>query len=268
VTVPRAHARALVVGGTDPLGGAGVFADAATLADLGVVPLVVVTAIVDQDSHGVRAVQPVDVDAVVAQFRRALDDGAPGAVKLGALVTAGIADAVFDALDGAQPMPRVVDPVLAGGTTDTPSMGSADLALAYARPMPATTLITPNAPELARLLRVARIDRADALDAAALELHRRTGAAVLAKAGHVEPAGADRLVLAGRVQRLPVLDAPWRDVHGTGCHLGSAILARLALGDPVDRAVDFGRRWLADQMRDRVRAVGQGRPQIVHGTTP
>ena len=269
VPTPNAHARALVIGGTDPLAGAGVFADAATLVALGVVPLVVVTAIVDQDSHGVRGVRPLDVDTVVVQLRRALDDGCPLAVKLGAMVRASLADAVLDVLDGAGALlPRVIDPVLAGGTPDAPAMASIELATALARPTNPRTLLTPNAPELGAILGLPAPTTPGALDAAARELHARTGAAVLAKAGHVEPPGADRLVVDGRLHVLPAIDAPWADVHGTGCHLGSAITARLALGEPVDRAVAFGREWLAERMRTRVRRVGTGRPQIVHGSTP
>jgi hydroxymethylpyrimidine/phosphomethylpyrimidine kinase len=239
------------------------------LIDHGVVPLVVVATIVVQDSHGVRSMHPVDPALVAAQVERAVMDGKPTAVKLGAMGTAETACAALAALDALAPdIVRLVDPVLAGGTSDAPVMATRALARRYSEPLGRNVILTPNAHELGAILGRVPPNTPDALDAAALDLHTRTGAAVLAKAGHVDPPGADRLVMAGRVHVLAAAHGPWPDVHGTGCHLGSAICAELARGAEVLDAVRSGRRWLADQIETRVREVGSGRPQIVHGSVP
>ena len=77
-------------------------------------------------------------------------------------------------------------------------------------------------------------------------------AAVLVKGGHLAELPAD-LLWDGRKARWfrsrVRIAGRW---HGLGCHLAAAIAARLALGDPLPRAVARGRAVLRRGMRGAV----------------
>src|SRR5690606_1088799 len=133
----------------------GVTADVLTLAERGVHPLVVVSAVVDQDSTAVRSIWPVPEDAFRASLGAAIADGHPRAVKVGLIPSAELGRALAEALGTlAREVPIVVDPVLSGGAGGATPMAAAAayaplLALARRR----LVVVTPNAPELGVLLR-------------------------------------------------------------------------------------------------------------------
>ncbi|MCB9532173.1 MAG: bifunctional hydroxymethylpyrimidine kinase/phosphomethylpyrimidine kinase [Myxococcales bacterium] len=274
--------RALVVGGSDPLCGAGVFADALTLAELGVAPLAALTVLVDQDSNGVRGFIPVPIPALRQALAAALADGDPDVVKLGAAGTPDHAHALGQALlADATPRERwvAIDPVLAGGS-DGGSLAAASTAaalLALAKTLAGATsaprggvryrvLLTPNAHELAVLLGASPAESSARLVDQAIDLAQASGAWVLGKAGHVDPPGAD--VLAGPDGAYTVLPTlPWPtpapDVHGTGCRLASAIAAHLARGEALSASIGAARQFLARSVADTTTRVGHGRTQFV-----
>src|SRR5690606_5628519 len=77
----------VTIAGTDSGGAAGIAADLATFAALGVHGACVVTAVTAQDTTGVRAIHPVPYDVVAAQLDAVLEDLDPVAVKTGMLAT-------------------------------------------------------------------------------------------------------------------------------------------------------------------------------------
>lgn len=259
--------RILAVGGTDPLSGAGIVADALTIAECGGHPLTVPTAIVDQDSTAVRSFEPVSSASFERSLVAALTDGRPDAVKVGMLASGAQAGILSDLLAVHLPRSRpvVVDPVMRGGVGST----AADLAEAgaYAALLDLDArfevVFTPNAVELAELLGEAAASDRDGLQAQALEFHRRTGVSLVAKGGHVEPPGEDFAIFHGAARRLAPTAGVTADVHGTGCRLASALATGLGQGMSPWQAVDRAREYLADSFRRRVAAIGVGRAQFV-----
>ena len=75
--------RVLSVAGTDPTGGAGVHADLKSFAAHGAYGMAVVTALVAQNTHGVRAVHVPDVGFLRAQLDAVSEDVTVDAVKIG-----------------------------------------------------------------------------------------------------------------------------------------------------------------------------------------
>jgi hydroxymethylpyrimidine/phosphomethylpyrimidine kinase len=105
-------------------------------------------------------------------------------------------------------------------------------------------LVTPNAPELAALTGCP-VENSRQLEQAAAALSARTGAAVLAKGGHVEgEALTDILIQAGQATRFTSTRIDTRHSHGTGCTLASAIAVHLAHGRPLPEAVARARFFL------------------------
>lgn len=258
----------LVLAGSDPLSGAGVVADALTVAELGVHPITATTAFVDQDSRNTRTWIATNDDAFVAQLEAALADGRPDAIKCGMLGSRRRVEQIGDRLAAGSPRPPVVlDPVLRAGLDDE-SLADSGLSAALralARRLSSERLfvLTPNRDELATLTEQSPATEPQALADQAESLHRDTGAAVLAKGGHLTVGrGHDFLVHNGVVNRLAPLAWPIKDdVHGTGCCLSSAIAALLARGMDLPDAVDSAREVLVSKVGSAIR-VGGGRRQI------
>ena len=100
---------ALTVAGSDPSGGAGIQADLKTFHQFRVYGEAVITLITVQNTRTVSRVELLSPELIREQIEAVLTDIPPGAVKTGALGTAGIIEAVAAALRGAR---LVVDPVM------------------------------------------------------------------------------------------------------------------------------------------------------------
>src|SRR5439155_17625367 len=105
----------LVFGGTDPTGGAGVFADCLTLASFGCHPTAVVTAVTAQDTTGIKQFSCVDTALVIAQARAVLEDMPVAAFKTGMLGNRRITSAVASIVHDYPNIPLIVDPVQTSG---------------------------------------------------------------------------------------------------------------------------------------------------------
>jgi hydroxymethylpyrimidine/phosphomethylpyrimidine kinase len=217
----------LVFAGLDPSGGAGIAADLTAIAAQGVHALPVITALTVQDHNRVYGVEPVDAALIVRQAQALIDAIEIDAVKIGIPGSRANAEAIavlLAALRERRPgLPVVLDPVLASGHGDTLTRGDARAALAPLLAL--ATVVTPN------------LGESQALDTSACE-H------VLVTGGHGEgPQVVNRWLSAGqhwdwRWERLP------GEFHGSGCTLASAIAARLALGEPVGKALDVAQAYV------------------------
>src|SRR5262245_20725178 len=173
----------LSIAGTDPSGGAGLFADMKTFHACGVYGAGVVSAIRVQNTLGVRRVEAVSPALVAAQLAAVLDDLPGAALKTGVLTTAAQVDAIAACLDAYPQNRLVIDPVLTAGSGDP--LGASDVADAIAtRLLPHAVVITPNLDEAARLTQRDVRDLAG-MHRAAEELVARGAAAVLVKGGHL-----------------------------------------------------------------------------------
>jgi len=259
----------LIAGGLDPLGGAGITADATLASVLGLAPLPVALALVEQDSHGVRGLCPIAPDRFAGSFRAALQDGRPAVVRVGVIGSIEAASwMVAELLPWLRSDPArrlVLDPVLRGGSAlGAPLAPDAMLPLLRALASP-QTILTPNAAELAKLS-AAESPRtyAEAVELA-LRLHRETGAAVLLKSGHTDRPGEDGWVADGAVTMLHAQPRWSHDLHGTGCFLATALACGVALGRPPLQAAADASAMLARLVAGGgVAQVGAGRPQLLH----
>ena len=185
-------------------------------------------------------------------------------LKIGLVHNHSVLDAIIDAIEPlAESFPVVVDPVLASGWgTPLPEVALADAI--RDRLLPLATLITPNIPE-AEQLTGCEISDLSGADVAARALLAQGAKAVLVKGGHLTGAPGDVLA---QVDGSAVLSNDVQfaaDVHGTGCHLSSAILALLAQGYSVSEACRRARRYLVACVSIAQPLPSGGRPVIVHG---
>lgn len=270
---------ALTIAGTDPSGAAGVQADLATFRDVGVHGLSVITSVLWQNTQGVRGQQPMSGAAVRAQLDAVCEDLPVAAIKLGLLPSAEVVRAVLDGLDAIEARdgrlpPLVLDPVLVSGDGRTTLVDEGTIALLVGPLLARVDLLTPNVPEAAWLLGGAPLDTPGACHEAARALAARTRGAILLKGGHLPALSADPgarvdlLAFGDQVTPLAALPAIPDDVRGTGCHLSSAIAAWLALGLPLEAAIDRARRHLNGLLHRHRRLIGRGRHVLVHAPEP
>ena len=101
---------ALTIAGSDSSGGAGIQADMKTMTANGVYAMSAVTALTAQNGLGVTGIHAPEPKFVVLQLRAVLDGFPVHAAKTGMLFSAGIINALADALRD-RSFPLVVDPV-------------------------------------------------------------------------------------------------------------------------------------------------------------
>ncbi len=250
----------VIISGLDPSGGAGFIADTRVALEHGVRPVGVVTALTEQDTSGVRAVEPVSHEVLDGQLRALLSDIEVHAVKIGMLGSEEIATVVADALEltGA---PVVWDPVLRPTRGQVP-LYRGDPQRALALLAPHLSLMTPNAAE-AEVLWGRPVRTAEEMREAAAGISGGEGA-VLVTGGDLEEAEAvDCLAWDGRVREYrSARVAQAAPVHGTGCYLSTSIACGLARGAAVDAAVEAAKKRVTERLRNP-QTPGRGLPSVV-----
>jgi hydroxymethylpyrimidine/phosphomethylpyrimidine kinase len=238
----------LLIGGTDPSGGAGLTADVKTLSALGAHGSIAVTAITVQSTGKFSNWYPVERAQVVEQIKAVRDDGPVHAIKTGMTGEPETIRAISDVLaEMFADIPLVVDPLLSSGTgASLGSQGAAAALMKYL--IPACTLCTPNLHEASILAGFEVTDR-HGMEKAGEAIRRMGADSVLVKGGHLAGTPADVLVTkTGSVwyqgERIVA-----EEVHGTGCTLASAIAALLGAGYPLERAVPSALAYLRQGIR-------------------
>jgi hydroxymethylpyrimidine/phosphomethylpyrimidine kinase len=240
--------RILLIGGSDPSGGAGIQADIKTVTMLGGYAMTAITTITVQNTHGVTAIEPLSAELVTAQIDACLADIGADAVKIGMLGSAAVAQAVADQLAG-MTIPIVFDPVMAA--TNGGMLADAATIAAFGRLMAIATLTTPNVTELAAL------GGDNALMARAISF--------LAKGGD---AGDE--IVTDRLVQSDLPDVAWQASrihtshnHGTGCTLASAIATHLGSGMALEHAITQARQFVRSAL-ENAPEFGQGHGPMGH----
>ena len=249
--------RALTIAGSDSGGGAGIQADLATFAALGVWGMSAITSITVQNTQGVHGVSDVPADVVAAQVRAVADDIGVDAAKTGMLSSAAIVEAVADAVAASNIGTLVVDPVFVS-KHGNPLLRPDAVGSLRRRLLPLATIVTPNLPEAAGLAGFEVMTRVD-VEAAAAAILALGPRAVLVKGGHLPPGGpaVDLFAREGQTEWLRSERIDTVDTHGTGCVLSAAITAYLARGESLDAAVANGKTFVTEAIAHAVR-IGRG----------
>lgn len=263
--------RVLSIAGTDPTGGAGIQADLKSIAANGGYAMAVVTALVAQNSLGVRAIHIPPPEFLSEQLRSVSDDVTIDAVKIGMLANADVVDVVESWLEETTPPIVVLDPVMV--STSGRRLLEPEAEASVVRLLTRVDLVTPNLRELGALLgEPPAAEWAGAVRLAG-RLSERHGVTVLLKGGHLGgPGSPDALVDAtGRLpggRHLFQSDATrvnTRNTHGTGCSLSSAMATVQARSSDWAASLTEAKEWLEDSLRHADELdVGSGNGPIHH----
>ena len=256
---------ALTIAGSDSGGGAGIQADLKTFHQFGVHGTSAIVALTAQNTLGVRDVHAVPLAHVTAQLEALAADLPPAAVKTGMLATAPLVRLVATALREHGWARYVLDPVMVATSGDRLLAADAE-AVVRSELLPLAALVTPNLEEAALLTGRPVATTAD-MELAGQALLALGARAALVKGGHLPGDRlTDVLVTPGGTRHFTRARVPSTSTHGTGCTLSAAITAGLALGRPLDRAVEDG----LDYVHRAILAapgLGAGHGPLGHGVS-
>lgn len=270
VTIPNI----LSIAGTDPTGGAGIQADMKSFAAHGGYGMSVVTALVAQNTQGVREIHVPPVEFLRAQLDSVSDDVTIAAAKTGMLGTTAIIQTVADWWDttfARQSRPvLVVDPVMVATSGDRLLDQEAEATLIDF--LHRADLITPNVPELAILAGEPTAETAARLHAQAEQVADAHGVVVLAKGGHMtSDAVVDTLVFPSTEGVRPEacsVSAPrveTTNTHGTGCSVSAAFATLRAKGESWESSLQIVKDWIQRAITGAEQLdVGRGNGPINH----
>lgn len=248
----------LTIAGSDSGGGAGIQADLKVFSALGTYGMSVITAVTAQNTERVLAIQEIDPEIVKAQLEAIFTDIRVDAVKVGMVFSAEIAKVIADSFRKYRPSKVVVDPVMIAKSGDRLLREDAIETL-KTELFPLATLITPNLPEAEALLGRS-ISSIDEMRSASKELSQLYQTQVLLKGGHL-PGKAIDILSSGRTFIAERIDT--KHTHGTGCSLSSAIAAHLALGYPLEEAIERSKRYISEAIQYAF-PIGKGHSPIHH----
>lgn len=265
-----ARPRILAIAGTDPTGGAGIHADLKAIMALGGYGMGVVTAIVAQNTQGVRHVHSLAPAWIREQLDAVSEDVHIDAVKIGMLGDTATIAVVAEWLRDID-APVVLDPVMVSTSGHSLLAADAESALreliGELAERNGDVLLTPNIPELARL---AGEEPAETSAAAVLQAKRLIGGtalSVLVKGGHLDgDVVSDVVVNRSGVFPCESPRVNTRCTHGTGCSLSSAMATAFVRTGRWDEALSLVKPWLHAALEGAdALEVGAGNGPIDHG---
>jgi len=206
------------------------------------------------------------VALVSAQIDAVAEDLRPAAVKTGMLGSADLVQTVAQAIRRHAFVNYVLDPVMVATSGDRLLHQDAEQLIAREL-IPLATLVTPNLDE-ARILVGADVATVEAMEDAARAILKMGARGALVKGGHMSgDRVVDVLATGEGMRRFAQPKLPTTSTHGTGCTLSAAVAAGLALGRPLERAVedalDFVHRAIASAP-----GLGAGHGPLNHFAAP
>lgn len=252
---------ALTIAGTDPTGGAGIQADIKTMTANGVFAMSAVTALVAQNTTGVKSILESSPEFLAEQIDCVFTDIVPDAVKIGMVSSVNLITTIADKLAQYNAKHVVVDPVMVA-TAGSSLLQPDAIGTLKQRLLPLAELVTPNIPE-AEILAGIKIQSPADMETAAKFISEQYHCAVLCKGGHDLNDANDLLWKdgAGHWFKGKRIDNP--NTHGTGCTLSSAIASNLAKGMELEEAVRRAKEYISGALAAML-DLGRGRGPMNH----
>lgn len=254
----------LSIAGTDPSGGAGMHADIKTFSAMQTYAMSAVTAVVAQNTTGVRAFKAMDAQFVSDQIDAVFEDVRVDAVKIGMVANAAIAKTIAERLVYHRAKNIVLDPVMVAKSGDL-LLDQEAIDIIRTVLVPMAEIITPNLPEASVLLNQQPQWSLAEMQRQAPKLLELGCHSVLLKGGHL--AGKTSPDIFCDKDNVVELDAPRIDTkndHGTGCTISAAIAALLPTTPLID-SVKIAKNYLTGALtQSDVLQVGHGHGPVNH----
>lgn len=259
----------LTIAGTDPSGGAGIQADLKTFAALGCYGMSVITALVAQNTCGVKAIHSVPSDFVKAQLLTVFEDIRPNAIKIGMVHSVELVDVIAEVLKKYNDIPVVFDPIMIS-TSGHRLIEEDTVAAIKERLFPIAKVITPNMDE-ASLLSGIPVKTVEDMYEASATIMAMMPEALLLKGGHLESQKLTSMLVdaKGLIQEFYSDKIETKNMHGSGCTLSSAIASYLARGLDLRDAVAMAQDYVYEAIYHAADVViGKGNGPLNHSYNP
>ncbi len=235
--------RVLTIAGSDSGGGAGIQADLKTFCAFGVYGMTAITAVTAQNTHEVLSITALNPAAVYNQIKAIAEDIGVDAVKTGMLFNAEIIEGVAEAIRDFSLPHLVVDPVMISKSGRYLLEPDA-IGVFKEKIIPFAQVVTPNLNEAAILSGIS-VHTIEDMKQSAWIIHQMGPKFVLIKGGHLSSNEIVDILFDGKEDVIfPVQRQMTKNTHGTGCTFSAALVALLALGYDVPRAVKIARRYM------------------------
>lgn len=249
------------IAGTDPTGGAGVQADLKTFMAHNVYGMSIITALVAQNTLGVKDIMNVTPDFLEEQFDCVFNDIFPDALKIGMVSETELIHTIVKKLKQYHARHIVVDPVMVSTSGSRLIEDSALDALKYEL-IPLSEIITPNIPE-AEVLTGKKIKSKEDMIRAAQDIRQWYQGDILIKGGHFEDRADDLLYHNNEKIWLECEHIDNPNTHGTGCTLSSAIASHLASGYDMITSVRKAKDYISGALKANL-DLGHGSGPLNH----
>lgn len=254
----------LSIAGTDPSGGAGMQADLKTFSVMKTYGMSVVTAVVAQNTCGVRNFVAMEPQFVADQIDAVFEDIRVDAVKIGMVANAAIAEVIVERLFHHRAQNIVLDPVMVAKSGDL-LLDTDAIALIRDVMVPMAAIITPNLAEAEVLLNIKPNWSREQMHIHAPELLELGCRSALLKGGNLKNMMAtDIFCDRNGIKVLEARRIPTCNDHGTGCTLSAAITALLPVLS-LEESVQYAKDYMTGALRTAVQLnVGHGHGPVHH----
>lgn len=253
---------ALTIAGTDPSGGAGIHADLKTFQELHVYGMTVITAVVSQNTLGVRTFLDMPLDLIEDQLDAVFEDIHPHAVKTGMLSQSNVIRLIARKLKEYEVKHYVMDPVMVAKSGDKLLADEAKEELVKEL-LPLTAIVTPNIPETEEILGKKITSITDMKEAAKRLVDDYGARAAVVKGGHLEGDAVDIFYDGSGFEAFTVPRFETKHTHGTGCTFSAAMTAELAKGASPKKAVETAKTYITEAITHPI-ALGHGNGPVNH----
>lgn len=253
--------KVVTIAGTDPTGGAGIQADLKTFTAHKIYGMSILTALVAQNTMGVRDIIKVAPTFIEEQFDCVFEDIIPDAVKIGMVSECDSIAVIVEKLKQYKAKRIVVDPVMVS-TSGSCLLASGALQMMKEQLIPIADIITPNIRE-AEVLIQGEIKNKEDMILAAKKIAIFYKGYILIKGGHLEHCADDVLYKNNECIWYHSVKIDNLNTHGTGCTLSSAIASNLAQGIDMKTSVKNAKDYVAGAIRANLN-IGKGRGPLNH----
>ena len=235
----------LAIGGSDPLGGAGIQADILAGNSLGLHVMTAITAVTSQNSNGIRKLNIVPPEILLSQLDAIFEDVIPDAIKIGMIGNIENAKIIFGVLlEKATEIPIIIDPVMSASAGGNLYQNNDDLLTEFyqTKLFPIADVVSPNNSEATKFLKFNKLEISENKKENAIKLLDLWKCdSVVLKGGHddsdfVNDILADRMEYGVIISESSHPKINCKNLHGTGCVYAALMASYLALGFQVHEA--------------------------------
>ncbi|MDO4661760.1 MAG: bifunctional hydroxymethylpyrimidine kinase/phosphomethylpyrimidine kinase [Tissierellia bacterium] len=245
----------LTISGSDCSGGAGIQADIKAVSSRGDFISSVVTAVVAENTKGVRSLNYVDSKLVYDQIEVIFDDMGTDAIKLGMLPSADIIKAIYEALKDKNIKNVVFDPCMVTKSEDElVEDDSIRLLKEYIFPM--VDLICPNIPEAKTITGLEIKDEKDMEEACKI-IYDMGVKNVLVKGGSHIDSSVDILYNGVNFERFSIKRIDSKNTQGTGDVLAAIIASNLAHALNISDSISNAKKYVTTAI-ETAPGIGEG----------